>query len=503
MKERQSGVLMHISSLPGKYGIGSFGKSAYDFVDFLVRTKQRYWQILPLGTTSYGDSPYQSFSAFAGNTHFIDFDRLIEEGLLTESELDGLDFGQDPRKVDYAKVFNNRRPVLEKAVKRFLERGDLAAYEKFVADNASWLEVFVEYMAIKEHFDLKAWTEWPDAAVRRREASSLATYREKLADRLTYHRVTQYLFFKQWLELKNYANEHHIEIVGDMPIYVAADSADVWAQPHFFKTDAVGKPTCVAGCPPDEFSETGQLWGNPLYRWEYHRQTGYEWWLKRLSHCFKLYDAVRIDHFRGFDQYYSIPYGAEDATRGHWEQGPGIDLFNRVRQVLGEKEVIAEDLGYVTDSVRKLVYDSGFPGMKVLEFAFDSRDSGCANDYLPHNYPENSVAYTGTHDNETLAGWFDSITKEEQNMVRDYLCDHYTPKKYLYKSLNSLVMRSKAALCVIPMQDYLGLDNHYRMNKPSTVGENWKWRLKKGELTDLLKEEIRGMTRRYGRLNGQ
>ena len=224
MKERQSGVLMHISSLPGKYGIGSFGKSAYDFVDFLVRTKQRYWQILPLGTTSYGDSPYQSFSAFAGNTHFIDFDRLIEKGLLTESELDGLDFGQDPRKVDYAKVFNNRRPVLEKAVKRFLERGDLAAYEKFVADNASWLEVFVEYMAIKEHFDLKAWTEWPDAAVRRREASSLATYREKLADRLTYHRVTQYLFFKQWLELKNYANEHHIEIVGDMPIYVAADS---------------------------------------------------------------------------------------------------------------------------------------------------------------------------------------------------------------------------------------------------------------------------------------
>ncbi|HBJ53909.1 MAG TPA: 4-alpha-glucanotransferase, partial [Streptococcus sp.] len=265
MKERQSGVLMHISSLPGKYGIGSFGKSAYDFVDFLVRTKQRYWQILPLGTTSYGDSPYQSFSAFAGNTHFIDFDRLIEEGLLTESELDGLDFGQDPRKVDYAKVFNNRRPVLEKAVKRFLERGDLAAYEKFVADNASWLEVFVEYMAIKEHFDLKAWTEWPDAAVRRREASSLATYREKLADRLTYHRVTQYPFFKQWLELKNYANEHHIEIVGDMPIYVAADSCDVWAQPHFFKTDVLGQPKCVAGCPPDEFSATGQLWGNPIY----------------------------------------------------------------------------------------------------------------------------------------------------------------------------------------------------------------------------------------------
>jgi hypothetical protein len=270
-----------------------------------------------------------------------------------------------------------------------------------------------------------------------------------------------------------------------------------------FQFDEENLPKAVAGCPPDAFAETGQLWGNPLYRWEYHRQTGYEWWLQRLSHCFKLYDAVRIDHFRGFDQYYSIPYGAETAITGHWEQGPGIDLFNRVRQVLGEKEVIAEDLGYVTDSVRKLVHDSGFPGMKVLEFAFDSRDSGCASDYLPHNYPENSVAYTGTHDNETLAGWFDSITKEEQELVRDYLCDHYTPKKYLYRSLNSLVMRSKAALCVIPMQDHLGLDNRYRMNKPSTVGENWKWRLKKGDLTDQLKAEIRGMTRRYGRLNGQ
>ena len=328
-------------------------------------------------------------------------------------------------------------------------------------------------------------------------------YRRELYFDIEFQKYLQFTFYKQWNKLKAYVNSLGIRMIGDIPIYVAMDSADAWANPSLFQLDEKNVPYAVAGCPPDGFSATGQLWGNPLYRWEYHRQTGYEWWLKRLSHCFKLYDAVRIDHFRGFDQYYSIPYGAEDATRGHWEQGPGIDLFNRVRQVLGEKEVIAEDLGYVTDSVRKLVYDSGFPGMKVLEFAFDSRDSGCANDYLPHNYPENSVAYTGTHDNETLAGWFDSITKEEQNMVRDYLCDHYTPKKYLYKSLNSLVMRSKAALCVIPMQDYLGLDNHYRMNKPSTVGENWKWRLKKGELTDLLKEEIRGMTRRYGRLNGQ
>ena len=285
-------------------------------------------------------------------------------------------------------------------------------------------------------------------------------YRRELYFDIEFQKYLQFTFYKQWNKLKAYVNSLGIRMIGDIPIYVAMDSADAWANPSLFQLDEKNVPYAVAGCPPDGFSATGQLWGNPLYRWEYHRQTGYEWWLKRLSHCFKLYDAVRIDHFRGFDQYYSIPYGAEDAN-------------------------------------------SGFPGMKVLEFAFDSRDSGCANDYLPHNYPENSVAYTGTHDNETLAGWFDSITKEEQNMVRDYLCDHYTPKKYLYKSLNSLVMRSKAALCVIPMQDYLGLDNHYRMNKPSTVGENWKWRLKKGELTDLLKEEIRGMTRRYGRLNGQ
>ena len=359
---RTAGILLSVSSLPSKYGIGCFSKSAYEFADWLKEAGQSYWQILPLGPTSYGDSPYQSFSTYAGNPYFISLEDLIEEGVLTEKECEKLETESKEGTIDYKKLYEDRYPILRKAYERsnISENPD---YQQFLAEN--------------------------------------------------------------------------------------------------------------------------------------------EWWLKRLSHCFKLYDAVRIDHFRGFDQYYSIPYGAEDATRGHWEQGPGIDLFNRVRQVLGEKEVIAEDLGYVTDSVRKLVYDSGFPGMKVLEFAFDSRDSGCANDYLPHNYPENSVAYTGTHDNETLAGWFDSITKEEQNMVRDYLCDHYTPKKYLYKSLNSLVMRSKAALCVIPMQDYLGLDNHYRMNKPSTVGENWKWRLKKGELTDLLKEEIRGMTRRYGRLNGQ
>ena len=501
MKERQSGVLMHISSLPGKYGIGSFGKSAYDFVDFLVRTKQRYWQILPLGTTSYGDSPYQSFSAFAGNTHFIDFDRLIEEGLLTESDIDGLDFGQDPRKVDYAKVFNNRRPVLEKAVKRFLERGDLAAYEKFVADNASWLEVFAEYMAIKEHFDLKAWTEWPDAAVRRREASSLATYREKLADRLTYHRVTQYLFFKQWLELKNYANEHHIEIVGDMPIYVAADSCDVWAQPHFFKTDELGQPTCVAGCPPDGFSATGQLWGNPLYRWDVHKNTGFEWWIKRLAHCFNMYDVVRIDHFRGFDEYYAIPYGDKDAKRGWWEKGPGMDLFRTVSYRLGHKDIIAEDLGFMTDSVKRLVEESGYPNMKVIEFAFDERDTGNASDYLPHNYTNNCVVYTGTHDNETLLGWYGDITPEERHMVREYLWNFHDDEKGICRNMIRLVMGSVAGRCIIPIQDYLQLGNSARINQPSTLGTNWKWRLKEGQFSKELQKEMLTLATRFGRKN--
>ena len=454
---RTAGILLSVSSLPSKYGIGCFSKSAYEFADWLKEAGQSYWQILPLGPTSYGDSPYQSFSTYAGNPYFISLEDLIEEGVLTEKECEKLETESKEGTIDYKKLYEDRYPILRKAYERsnISENPD---YQQFLAENEWWLSDYALFMAVKDRFEGRPWTEWAEDI------------------RLRY---------------------------GDIPIYVAMDSADAWANPSLFQLDEKNVPYAVAGCPPDGFSATGQLWGNPLYRWEYHRQTGYEWWLKRLSHCFKLYDAVRIDHFRGFDQYYSIPYGAEDATRGHWEQGPGIDLFNRVRQVLGEKEVIAEDLGYVTDSVRKLVYDSGFPGMKVLEFAFDSRDSGCANDYLPHNYPENSVAYTGTHDNETLAGWFDSITKEEQNMVRDYLCDHYTPKKYLYKSLNSLVMRSKAALCVIPMQDYLGLDNHYRMNKPSTVGENWKKKKKKGELTDLLKEEIRGMTRRYGRLNGQ
>lgn len=497
MKKRQSGVLMHISSLPGKYGIGSFGQSAYDFVDFLVRTKQRYWQILPLGTTSYGDSPYQSFSAFAGNTYFIDFDILIEEGLLNEADVKGADFGDDPRKVDYAKIFDARRPIMEKAVARFLKADDLSDYESFVKQNAAWLEVFAEYMAIKEHFDNLAWTEWPDEAIRRREAASLASYREKLADKLTYHRVTQYLFFKQWLRLKAYANEHHIEIVGDMPIYVAADSADVWAQPHFFKTDAVGKPTCVAGCPPDEFSETGQLWGNPIYDWEAMDKDGYAWWIERLRESFKIYDIVRIDHFRGFESYWEVPAGSETSASGKWVKGPDYKLFAAVKEALGDLNIIAEDLGFMTDEVIELRERTGFPGMKILQFAFNPDDESIDS---PHLAPNNSVMYTGTHDNNTVLGWYKD---EIDDATRQYMAQYTNRKEYetVPHAMLRTIFASVSFMAIATMQDLLELDSAARMNYPSTIGGNWTWRMTAEELNPIVEGELYSLTKTYRRMN--
>lgn len=499
MIDRTAGILLSITSLPSRYGIGCFSKSAYDFVDWLQEAGQTYWQILPLGPTSYGDSPYQSFSTFAGNPYFISLEELIEEGVLTEEECEAADFGTKADDIHYEKIYKSRYPLLRKAYERSHISED-REYQRFVEENKWWLSDYALFMAVKERFLGEPWTKWAQD-IRLRWKNAIDYYNEELYFDIEFQMYLQYKFFSQWRRLKAYANERGIKIIGDIPIYVAMDSADTWAHPELFQLDKENVPTAVAGCPPDGFSADGQLWGNPLYRWEYHKETGYAWWMSRLFSCFQMYDVVRIDHFRGFDEYYSIPYGAKTAAIGHWEKGPGIALFQKMEECLGKHEVIAEDLGYVTDSVRQLVAESGFPGMKVLEFAFDARDSGSASDYLPHNYPVNSVAYTGTHDNETIVGWFESIAAEERKKAREYLCDAYTPQRWLYKSFISLVMRSRAKLCVIPMQDYLGCTNQCRMNQPSTLGKNWRWRLTKEELTEELQKEIKELTMRYGRIN--
>ncbi len=470
--ERKAGILLPITSLPSKYGIGDFGSGAYEFVDFLAAAGQKYWQILPLGPTGYGDSPYQSFSTFAGNPYFISLEILIKEGLLYQRECDDADFGNVEDDIDYEKLYNNRFSILRKAYERSEVLED-AEFNIYIKKNAWWLEDYALFMTNKE--------------------------KQEGNEDILFWKYIQYKFHKQWMELKNYANSKGISIIGDIPIYVAMDSADVWANKDMFQINENNEPIAVAGCPPDGFSENGQLWGNPLYNWEYHKKMGYEWWIKRLEYCFTMYDVVRIDHFRGFDEYYSIPYGAENAKDGHWEKGPGMDLFNKIKEALGERNIIAEDLGFMTDSVRKLVNDTGFPNMKVLEFAFDSRDTGSSNDYLPHNYDRNCVAYTGTHDNQTLVSWFNSISWEEKKVVRKYLCDMYTPGYKIYKSLISILLSSNAGMCIIPLQDYLGLDDRSRINTPSTIGKNWRWRVKKRLLSKELCNEIREMTSRYGR----
>lgn len=497
--KREAGILLPISSLPSKYGIGCFSKEAYDFVDWLADAGQSLWQILPLGPTSYGDSPYQSFSTFAGNPYFISLEALIDEGVLTKEECDGADFGKKADDIDYEKLYIQRYPLLRKAYERSSIAED-ARFREYTQRNKWWLDDYALFMAVKDRFNGAPWQEWAED-IRLRHGNALDYYNRELYFDIEFQKYMQYKFYTQWTALKAYANSKSIKIVGDIPIYVSMDSSDAWAQPKLFQLDENNLPRAVAGCPPDGFSADGQLWGNPLYDWDYHRATGYHWWITRLWYCFELYDIVRIDHFRGFDEYFSIPYGDKTAANGHWEKGPGIELFRAIENSLGRKDVIAEDLGYMTDSVRRLVHETGFPNMKVLEFAFDSRDTGCRSDYLPHNYSENCVAYTGTHDNQTIASWFNTITKEERLMARDYLCDTYTPIHYLNMSFISLIMRSCAARCIIPMQDYLGLNDKSRMNTPSTVGTNWRWRLKPDQADEKLKKEVYNVTSRYGRLN--
>ena len=496
---RASGILMPVFSLPSRYGIGSFSKSAYQFVDMLKKAGQKYWQILPLCPTSYGDSPYQSFSTYAGNPYFIDLDQLIEEKLLTRKECQACDFGDDPQDIDYGKLYENRFKLLRKAYER-ANVGEDQEFEAYRRENAWWLDDYALFMAVKDRFDGVAWNEWAED-IRLRWSNAMDYYRRELYYEIEFYSYLQFVFMKQWKKLKNYANINGIEIIGDIPIYVAFDSADAWANPELFQFDAENLPTAVAGCPPDGFSADGQLWGNPLYRWDYHRETGFDWWIRRIAYCSELYDVVRIDHFRGFDEYYSIPYGDTTARNGHWEKGPGIALFEAAKNRLGELNIIAEDLGYITDSVKKLVADSGFPGMKVLEFAFDSREK---SDYLPYTYEKNSVVYTGTHDNETIAGWYAGLDKSDLKMCTDYMNIDRIPGKEYHWDFIRLAMLSVSDLCVIPIQDYLGLDNRARINHPSTLRTNWRWRLAKGQLSASLLKEIREMTRISGRLqNGE
>ena len=493
--QRTSGVLLHISSLPSKFGIGSFGQSAYDFVDFLAKTGQQYWQILPLGTTSYGDSPYQSFSAFAGNTHFIDLDLLVEAGWLTEADYAGVDFGDHPEYVDYAKVYTERRPILEKAVANFLAKADKKDYQQFLADNYEWLEPYCEYMAIKEHYDLKPWFQWDPKATLRDEAT-IVHLRQQLADVLTYHRVVQYFFSIQWQALKKYANAQHIEIIGDMPIYVAADSVEMWMTPHYFKTSKDHQPSVVAGCPPDAFTADGQLWGNPIYNWEAMKADGYAWWVTRLKESFKLYDVVRIDHFRGFESYWEIPFGDTTAINGEWVKGPGSDLFRAIRKELGDVKIIAEDLGFMTQEVIDMRDETGFPGMKIMQFGFGGGDSVD----LPHNYVYNSVCYVGTHDNETGLGWFqDSADEASREFFNAYM--RRGEDETVSHALNRGIAAAVSKMAIYTMQDLLNLGNEARMNVPSTLGNNWKWRMKSDALTDQLAEELLELTTTYCRLN--
>ena len=500
--KRHTGVLLSVTSLPSKYGIGCFDQAAYDFVDWLEKTGQKYWQILPLGSTSHGgayDSPYQAFSAFAGNPYFISLDALINEGVLTEEECASVDFGNNEEKVDYDLMYKNRLPLLHKAY----ERSSISrnrAFLEFAQENFWWLDDYALFMAVRSFFGGKGWNQWPED-IRMHYGPALDYYREKLYFDIEFQKYLQFKFYEQWSKLKKYANDKHIEIVGDIPIYVSPDGSDVWAQPELFQLNETNQMTQIAGCPPDPFAEEGQVWGNPLYDWDFHKNTDYHWWVTRLWYSFKLYDVVRIDHFRGFDEYFSIPAKTGKAKDGHWEKGPGMDLFKTLERELGKKSYIAEDLGLITAGVRKLVKDSGFPNMKVLQFAWDVEDTTGVNDYLPHNFGENCVVYTGTHDNETVAGWYAGLTEKGKEQIREYMDDHHTDDADMYKKMVRMAMMSSAQTAIIPIQDWAGLDNSARMNTPGTIDNNWSWRMKADLITEELTEEVLEMTKRFNRTN--
>lgn len=490
---RNSGVLMHLTSLPSPWGIGTLGRTAREFADFLAAAGQTYWQILPIGPTGYGDSPYQSFSTFAGNPYLIDLDDLAEEGLLRREEYASLDWGEDPAAVDYGLLYERRYPVLRRAVERLTAAPpeDCAA---FLAEHAAWLDDYALFMALKDAHGGRAWSEWAEP-LRRRDPAALEEARRSLSAGVTFWKGVQYLFFRQWNALKRYANRRGVFFIGDLPIYVSGDSADVWARPGQFQLDADLRPVEVAGCPPDGFSADGQLWGNPLFDWDRMEADGFSWWIERIRRQRSFYDVLRIDHFRGFDSYYAIPYADATARNGQWRQGPGMRLFRAVEGALGRQDIIAEDLGFLTDSVRQLLRESGFPGMKVLQFAFDSREE---SDYLPHNYGRHCVVYVGTHDNDTALGWLDGVGAEDRAFAVDYL--KLTQAEGYAWGLMRGAWSSVADLAVVTAQDLLGLGSAARMNTPSTLGGNWKWRALPGVFTPELARRLRHETEIYRRL---
>lgn len=489
---RASGILLPISSLPSPYGIGCFSKCAYDFVDFLCEAGQSYWQILPLGPTSYGDSPYQSFSTFAGNPYFIDLEELVEEGLLTKEECENSNYGDNAQYVEYGIIYEERFRLLKIAFAMF-DLND-KNYQKFVEENKSWIEDYSLYMAIKKSFDDKSFSDW-DEDIKLRKPEILEKYNEEFKVQKEFYKFLQFKFISQWIKLKKYANKKGIKIIGDIPIYVAFDSADVWARPELFQFDEDLNPIRVAGCPPDGFTEDGQLWGNPLYNWDKLKQDGYSFWVKRVKSASLMYDVVRIDHFRAFEAYYSIPYGELTARNGVWKKGPNYDLFKVIKDELGDVNIIAEDLGFLTPEVYKLLDDCGYPGMKVLQFAFSPQKSD--SEYLPHNYKKNCIAYTGTHDNQTSLSWFLGLDKKTKNHVLRYLGGS-KPETIVHNMIKSLYA-SVSNTVIIPMQDYLLLDDTARINEPSTMGENWTFRITKDALNKKLSKNIKKLTKIYYR----
>ncbi len=491
-KQRGSGVLMHISSLPGPYGIGTLGKNAYQFIDFLREAGQSYWQILPVCPTSYGDSPYQSFSTFAGNPYFIDFELLEKDGLISKSDYEGIDWGSNKSYVDYGLLYVKRHELFAK-IQEYFEKNTPADYKAFCKKNAWWLNDFALFMAVKDAHNGIAFLEWEDD-IRMREEKAVKEWTKKCARRIEYYKMLQYLFFKQWNDLRAYAAKNDIKIIGDIPIYVAADSADVWTHPENFKLNKKRVPVEVAGCPPDAFTELGQLWGNPVYNWKQHKADGYGWWKQRLKASLEIYDILRIDHFRGFESFYTIKYGMPDAKLGVWRKGPGANLFKEVKNEFGDVPIIAEDLGFMTDEVRAMLKKCAFPGMKVVQFGFDGTAD---NAYLPDNYPENSIVYTGTHDNDTILGWTETGSPNEVENAMKYL--KVEEKADVREAMMKAALNSKSFVCVLTMQDLIGLGHEARMNTPSTVGDNWKWRATEKQITKKIAAWLKKATEEAGR----